>query len=342
MDRVFVLDKELDFGRALCLRMQGHFPHIAWTAYDSLKNLYRALPLLPAPPRLLVYTPEHFPNWRATWPCEQLLLRENALYEDLYKVRPGILDDLALSGEADGERGSRIYRLNSLGIEQALRALLDAQQPPRAAQSGPGLVRARVRVLVADVGRAELEGYLHGLCREAAAQGLRSLLVALSGGGRGRGPRLLGPDGRDGADLPSLLDRLRGAALGPEQLWPYFYPSLIPSALALAPGGDDWRFTNAAREELRRLILLIKRAMLASRRGETCLLLCEKDNADLLRCVLPISDGLILLDHAEILNTAAGSRANAEIKAMLPPGFPIAERCLPRGAAPAPRRAHAQ
>ncbi len=328
MEYAIILDREAAFANALCRYLQERFPTLVWSAFSNIKALYQFMHSKQTKPQVFLYTASQFPDWLPTWSCRQIILREQAMIYDIFP-------SLAVSGKFGQTlaecKEAEVYRLDTKGIEALLRrTLILRSEMESALYLRPG----KITVIVSEIESRQLHSYLLQLFRASFEEGMRSYLLPFTDQlpGQEMSAQVQGVVGA--ADLGSLLQRLSREVLHSKQILPYVFPTAIPGLLSFLVS-DTVSIETAPLTAYRQLMLLIRELIKQAEPVETALVLCSKQCAPLLQAVLPMSDEMILFNSATALNNPATYRLNEEIKAYLPPGFPIKERCFAKAISPA-------
>lgn len=325
MEHAVILDKERAFAEALCKYLQGRFPGLAWSAYSGMKELYRFLESKREKPSAIIYSARQFPDWTPTWPCQAVILREHPLYEDVFHIR---LADLGVTSSFSESRQTDVYRFDTKAIESKLRELLGR---PRQETVAAEMLAEKVYAVVSDVTGTCLSRYMDELFANNYKNGLRTFVLPLTSVVEHSSMSIQVSSASDRSDVAALLQRLSKEVLRLEQLFPYVFPTAIPGVMSFVPAAAAWQVEEVSMLAVRQLLALL-RAMVKRKENRDCaLILCSKKTRTLLRHVLPLCDELLMLNNSVVLKNPAVYRFAEEIKAMLPPGFPIQERCLNDG-----------
>lgn len=336
MRDVIILDKEQAYAQALSRFLQSSFSTVAWHPMTSLKELYRFIDSRENKPFALLYNSTHFPDWKPTWDCHSLVLREKPLYEEIFHTS---LPSALKVQKINDSQSMAVYRLDSPKIEKRMRELLSRTQELKnrlEMQSG------RIYILVSDLSSRSLSKYLDLMFASNAEKGLRTFILPF---GKPQTLNLALTQlslMSDGADLFSLLRRLCHELLKPEQILAYLNPTAITGVMSFVPSSVDWEKGAIPTAALRHLISLLKKQIRKNENKDSVLILCSKRQLGLIKQLLPACDELFLLNNAAALRSPAAYRDSERIKSFVPPAFPITEHCVndetPEASLRSPRR----
>ena len=329
MEHAVILDQERAFAEALSKYLQGRFPTLAWSAISGIKELYRFMDNKREKPSAIIYNARQFPDWTPTWNCQAVILRDYPLYEDIFHIK---LAELGVTQAFSENKHAEVYRFDTKAIEQKLRELLGRPKPEMLSTA---MLAEKVYAVVSDVTAPCLGGYLDEVFANNFKNGLRTFVLPFTSVVEQSSLTLQIPSSSDHSDVVSLLQRLSKEVLKLEQIFPYVFPTAIPGVMSFVPASTPRSPDEFSMLAVRQLIALLKTIVKRKENRDCALVLCSKKTGSLLRHVLPLCDELLILNNSLVLKNPAVYRFSEEIKAMLPPGFPIRERCL--NDQPAPR-----
>lgn len=322
MEHVIVLDREQNFAKALSKHLQMKFPTLIWRPMSNLKELYRFTSSLSPLPKAIIYSADQFPDWTPTWSCQSLILREHPLYQDIFHVNLPALD---LARESKETGTAEVYRLDTKAIEFELRSILGRTRQDSIVFN---MQSKKMFALVSDLYGRSLNAYLDELFAHNFQAGIRTLVLPFTSIDNTISLKAKLSTPSEGSDLASLLMRLGREVLQAEQLFPYLFPTTKSGILSFIPAASNWHADHASIVAVRQLLALLKTVIKRQDTNDCALVLCSKSTPKLLQQVLPICDELFLLNSADALRNPSIYKQSEDLKAILPPGFPIKERCL--------------